>query len=196
MMETKKVKDIMLSLQEYATVSFDATIYEALIALSKSQMGLTYDRHHHRAVLVLDEDGHVIGKLSHWAILRSLEPKFFQNADQEILFRSGLSHDFIQRLRDNFSMLSTNLNFMCKEAAKIKVKDAMVPINESIDEEAFLTEAIRLMVLSHCQSMLVIRGKAVVGILRMSDVFEEVADIIRNSCINQQNNSSAFGNNE
>lgn len=178
-METKQVKDLMLPLEAYATVSCEATVREALVELSKAQMGLTYDRHHHRAVLVLDATGKVMGKLTHWTILRSLEPKTFKDVDRALLNRSNLSQEFIQSLEQRFAGLQGNLQLMCREAGRIKVKEAMIPVKESIDEEAELTEAIRLLVLGHWQSVLVTRMGEVVGILRLSDVFEEVADMIR-----------------
>ena len=90
-MDSKIVKDLMLSLDEYATIYQGSTIQEALTALTESQLGLTDDRHFHRAVLVLDESGKVVGKLSHWAILRSLEPKYLDNDDVLSLSRTGLT---------------------------------------------------------------------------------------------------------
>jgi CBS domain-containing protein len=178
-MEPRTVKDLMLSLEEYATVSSDATLREALVALSKAQMGLTYDRHHHRAVLVLDREGRVIGKLTHWAILRSLEPRLFGAAEHEALSRSGLSPEFIQSLRQRWEAIPADLELMCRAASKVRARDAMVAVQDSIDEEAPLTEAIRMLVVGHWQSLLVTRDGEVVGILRLADVFEEVADQIR-----------------
>jgi len=179
-MEHKLVRDLMLSLDEYATVSFESTIQQALVALSKSQLGLTQDRHYHRAVLVL-KDGRVVGKLSHWAILRSLEPKFLRSDDESSLARAGLTDEFIQSLKDTFSLFTGSLEQMCRAAGRIKAMDAMVPLGESIDQDATLTEAIRNLVMKHAQSLPVTRHGKVVGILRLSDVFEEAADIIRSS---------------
>ncbi len=42
-----------------------------------------------------------------------------------------------------------------------------------------VTEAIHLLVMTHDYSTMVTRDGNVIGILRLSDVFEEVADIIR-----------------
>jgi len=178
-MKPRKVKDLMLSLQAYATVPSSATIREALVALSKAQLGLTYDRHHHRAVLVLDGTGRVVGKLTHWGMLRSLEPRLFGQVEREMLSRSNLSRDFIESLQSRHRGLPHTLQAMCQEAARVMVKDAMVPVRESIDAESELTEAIGKMVLGRCQSLLVTRSDEVVGILRLSDLFEEVADLIR-----------------
>lgn len=178
-MEEKKAKDLMLSLDEYATVSQDSTIQEALSALSMAQQGLTGNRHHHRAVLALNEEGKVVGKLSHWAVLRCLEPQYLNNDDIVSLSRTGLTDELIQSLRDSMSLFSGSVRQMCRDAARLRVRDAMVPVGESIDENAALSEVIHKFVLTHAQSMLVTRANRVVGILRLSDVFEEVARTIQ-----------------
>ncbi|MBI4700616.1 MAG: CBS domain-containing protein [Deltaproteobacteria bacterium] len=180
-MEDKLARDVMLPLQEYATVRSGHTILEALVALDRAQLGLTYDRHHHRAVLVLGEDGEVVGKLTHWAILRSLDPSLLGKDDLASLSRTGLSEGFIDSLRRRVSTYRGGLGRMCRAAARIRVEDAMVPMRESIDEAAPLIEAIELMVLGHMQSLLVTAAGKVTGILRLSDVFEEIADLIRTS---------------
>lgn len=180
----KTVRELMLSLAEYATISAEATVKEALVALSKAQMGLTYDRHHHRAVLALDEHGDVVGKLTYWSILRALEPRFFGAQDEEMLARSGLNPDFIDEVLARSERVYKRrpaLRALCAEAGRVMVRDAMVPVTESIDESAPLTDAIRMLVLGHWQSVLVRRAGRVVGILRLADVFEEVADLIRGS---------------
>lgn len=178
-MDEKTVRDIMLSLEEYATIGSGHTIREALFALSKAQLGLTCDRHQHRAVLVLDDEGDVIGKLSHWAILRSLEPEVLGKEDEAALDRVGLSTEFIGRLKREARASEMSLRQMCRAAARVRVEDAMVPISDSIEEEASLTDAIRRMVQCREQSLLVRRQGRAVGILRLADLFEEVADLIR-----------------
>ena len=169
----------MQSLDEYATISCKCTIREALVALNTAQLGLTPDRHHHRAVLVLDGWGNVVGKLTHWAILRSLEPDLLQNEDLASLDRAGLSAEFVHRLKNEARMFSGSIARTCAAAGRVRVEDAMVPVGESISEDAPLTEAIQRFVLLHSQSLLVRSDERVVGILRLSDVFEEVANQIR-----------------
>jgi CBS domain-containing protein len=178
-MDTKTVGDVMLLLDEYATIASGCTIREALVALSKAQLGLTYDRHQHRAVLVLDESGAVIGKLSHWGILRSLEPELLRGDDLASLDRAGLSADFIGRLKHPTPMFGGSLDRMCRTAARVRVEDAMAPVTESVSKEAPLSEAIRRFVALHAQFLLVQERGKVIGVLRLSDVFEEVADRIR-----------------
>ena len=178
-MDQKKIKDLMLPLDEYATIGAACTIREALLALDRSQLGLDDDRHHHRAVLALDAEGNVVGKLSHWAVLKSVEPKLFGEVDTDTLARANLGPEYVRGIRDTFHLFRGNFARMCRLASHTRVADAMVPINESIDEEATLGEAIHMLVLGHVQSLLVTRDGKATGILRLSDVFEEVAAVIR-----------------
>jgi CBS domain-containing protein len=178
-MAHRTVKEIMLPLDEYAKVSAEETIRDALRALDKAQLGRTSDRHHHRAVLVLDEWGEVVGKLSHWAILRKLEPKILSAEDRAALDTAGLSPEFIHRLEEGGFSHFGDLTALSRRAARVKAKDAMVSAGESIDENASLTAAVHQLITTHAQSILVMREGKTVGILRLSDVFEAVADLIR-----------------
>lgn len=178
-MDTRRVKELMLPIEQYATTPCNSTLREALLALSKAQLGLTNDRHHHRAVLVLDDQGKVVGKLTHWSILRALQPSVLSDDDHEKLARVGLSQEFIDTLAQQHPFRGS-MGRMCALASSIRVCDAMVPVVESIDEDSRMINAIAEMVRLHIQSILVTRRGAVVGILRLSDVFEEVADVIRN----------------
>ena len=178
-MNQKTVRDLMLPLSDYATVQADKTLREALEVLSKAQQEAARKRYLHRSVLVLDEQGRVIGKLSHWAVLRSLEPRFLKFEDEAALSRAGLTEEFVRSMRQTFSLFTGSLDQMCRTAARIKAQDAMVPVRESIDEDMLLTEAIHQMVMKHVQSVLVTREGEVTGILRQSDVFQEIADMIR-----------------
>ncbi len=178
-MTTRHVSDLMLSIDEYATISADCTVQEALQALSKAQLGLTYDRHHHRAVLVLSDAGLVVGKLSHWAVLRSLRPEGLNAGDVVTLSRAGVPADVIDGLARTLAAAPAALGRLCAAAAGLRVGDVMEPLGERIAPDAPLTEAIRAFVDSRAQSILVARDGRVIGILRLSDVFEEVAERIR-----------------
>ena len=178
-MTAETVADLMLPISDYATISADRTLSQALIALSSSQLGLDDDRHYHRAVLVLDQDGQIIGKLTHWAILRTLEPKLCRGEDLDALRNAGLSPSFIDGIVRNLPIPDDSLGGLCRTAANIPVRDAMVPVVESVEKSVPLLDAVRTLVLNHAQSMLVTSGDTVVGIIRLSDVFVAVAERIR-----------------
>lgn len=75
-MKNYKVKDLMVSLSEYATVSEDATLFEAVLALEKAQEAFEKNRYTHRAILVRGKSGDIIGKISQLDVLMGLEPNY------------------------------------------------------------------------------------------------------------------------
>ena len=74
-MKQYRVKDLTVPISEYATVPLGSTLAEAVIALEKAQEEYAHTQYSHRAVLVLDKQKQVVGKLSQLDFLRSLEPQ-------------------------------------------------------------------------------------------------------------------------
>jgi hypothetical protein len=54
LMETILVKEMMIPLADYATVSEEANLYEAVVALEEAQRSFDQDKYRHRAILVYD----------------------------------------------------------------------------------------------------------------------------------------------
>jgi CBS domain-containing protein len=181
-MDTKRVKDLMVPLEEYAVVPDTATMLDALEALEKSQTKLPPGKQHHRAVLIVDNNRKVIGKIGHLGFLRALEPKYSILGDMGKLSRVGLEPKFISSMMENFRFFEENLTDLCQRACHIKVVDVMRPVEENIDENATINEAIHKLVMWQTLSLLVTRegnGKEVIGLLRLSDVFEEITEFMK-----------------
>jgi len=176
------VKDLMVPLDEYATVSEDATLLEAVMALEKAQSEFDQDRYRHRAILILGKDGNVVGKVSQLDILRALEPKYGDLGNQIPLTRFGYSRKFMSSLLEKFRLWETPVEDICRKSLDLKVTQFMyVPTDgEYVEENATLTEAIHLLVMGHHQSLLVTKGEKITGILRLTDVFKEATQIIKN----------------
>ena len=182
-MESILVKDIMVRLEDYATVSEDATLYEAVRALNAAQKKFDPNTYPHRAVLVYAAGGKIVGKLSQLDVLRALEPKYQDVSDFKELDGYGINADYIRNLVKELGLLKKPLDDMCRKAATLKVKNIMhTPLEgEYLDEKASLNEAVIQLLVGKHQSLLVTRGSEIVGILRLTDVFVKVADMI-SSC--------------
>jgi len=169
------VIDLMVPLEEYATVSEEATMYEAVMALEKVQEELDRSRFHylHRAVLVLDKNKKVVGKVSQLDALRALEPKYGEMENSGPISRTGFSPQFLKSMMERYSLFGDTLQDICAKAIKLKVKDFMYTPGEGeyIEESANLGEAIHQLVMGHHQSLLVTSDENIVGILRLTDVF-------------------------
>ena len=181
-MKSYTVKEMMVPLDEYATVSEDADLLEAIIALLKAQKAFDPKRYWHRAILVLDEHGHIAGKLSQHDVLMALEPNYKKLEQEEMgaLHRFGLSDMFIKYTMEEYSFWDKPLNNLCKKAINRNVKEIMYTPKkgEFIDENETMNKAIHKLIIGKHHSLLVTRSGKISGILRLTDVFEKVADVL------------------
>ncbi|MFW5908649.1 MAG: HPP family protein [Desulfosalsimonas sp.] len=180
------VRDIMVPLEEYATIGQDASLFDAVLALEKAQAEYrrTESKYLHRAILVYDDKGKIVGKLSQLDILRGLEPKYRQAAadDSGRMVASGFSQQFLRNMVKQFSLWDKPMADICKKATQMKAKDCMhLPEEgEFVREDDSLDVAINQLVMGHHQSLLATDDNGrIVGILRLTDVFKQIADAMK-----------------
>ena len=176
-MKKKQIKDLMVPLDEYATVFEDASLADAIMALERAQRAFDHTKYRHRAILVLDNKHQPVGKIGQIDALKALEPKYNQIYGQA--GRSSFRHFsrmFINSMIEHHRLFDSSLDDLRKKAAAIKVVDFMhtLSADECIDENATLGEAIHVLIMGHQQSLLVTRQGDIVGILRLTDVFSAV----------------------
>jgi len=166
----------MVPLSEYAVVPETATVMQALRALDSAQHRLPAGRAPHRAVLVVNRRGEVVGKVGQWSFLRSLEPKYGHVSDIDRLTRAGVSDSFIASMMENFRLFQDDVVSLCRGARDRRITDVMRPVTEYINADASLPEAIHMLVVKRTLSLLVRDGSGFVGLLRLADVFSEMSD--------------------
>lgn len=179
-MKTKMVKDLMVPLSEYATVPEEATLADAVAALKESQANFKQAKYPHRAILVYGNNNDIVGKISMLSVLRGLEPKYEEMLSDKGPMHLGFTHHFQKTMFEQFGLWEAPLTHICEKAARIKAKAFMAKPEEGefIEKDATVDEAIHQLVIGWHQSLLVTENKKVVGILRLTDVFEEVAQAV------------------
>jgi CBS domain-containing protein len=181
-MEEFRVKDLMVPLSEYATVSEDATLLEAINALEKAQEEFDSSRYRHRAILVKGADNRIIGKLSQLDVLRALDPKYQKIKSQHSgMKQDGFSKNFIESTFEECCLWNAPLEDICKKVNQLRVKEFMYTPTEGeyVTEETSLDTAIHQLILGGHQSLLVTREVNITGIMRLTDVFSVVFQIIK-----------------
>jgi CBS domain-containing protein len=179
-MQNRKVKELMVPLEEYATVSEESSLYEAVLALEQAQAKFRKDRYKHRAILVYDKNRNIVGKLSQLDVIKGLELGY-KNLDLSGVKHTGFSPEFIRSLIKTYDLWSKPLDEICRKAPSIKVKEVMHTPTEGeyVREDATLDEAIHQLVVGKHQSLLVTTGDKIVGILRLTDVFLEIGEVMK-----------------
>lgn len=174
-MNSTRVKDLMWSLDEYPVVSVESTLLDAMVELERAQQKLSPQHQAHRAVLVIGHDLKIVGKIGHLAFLKALDPEFKIHEDLETLSRAGVAPEAVDTMKHNIQFWQDDFLRSCLRAKTIKVEDIMRSVTESIDENASPMEAVHKIVELQTLSLLVTRGTEVIGILRLSDLYTEMA---------------------
>ena len=114
-MQQIRVKDLAVSLTAYATVNAEATLYDAVIALDDARYGFDPRRLKHRAILVLDDQQQVIGKIGFHQVLQGLEPKYAEIPDKGRL--SGtFTAEFIKEQIRKYALWDKPLDDICRKS--------------------------------------------------------------------------------
>lgn len=173
-MEEKHVRDIMVPLEEYAVVSQEATIKEALKVMKESSERLSPGKYRHLGILVKDAEGNIVGKLTQADILRGLEPDYKDIGGSYIspLMRANMA-DIMTHVPDKTFLER------CKAQKDKKVRDFMTTVALSVNVNEVLGHALHIMLISEHIGLLVTgEGKKPVGILRLTDIYQLVKEAI------------------
>ena len=174
------VRDVMVPLEEYATIHEDSLLVEAIHVLERFQKEIASSHYVHRAILVYDDDNKIIGKISQLDVIRSLEPKY-ENFGIRSTSLSGLSPEFIKAMVFDHDLCQADLDSIGSRIADKQVKEIMYEPTEGekIEENATFGQAVHQFIIGHHQSLLVTKGHDVVGVLRLADMFNLVCGKIK-----------------
>ncbi|MEW5762808.1 MAG: CBS domain-containing protein [Bacillota bacterium] len=171
-MPEKKVRDLMIPISQYSTVSTEDTVAEAIALLRKSVRRYeTGECEGHRAVLVVDREGKPVGILTYRELIRAIEPWFLYPPKLEE--RISWPVDVPEIPWEGFFTERT------RAEARRKVGEIMRPINlVTVEADAPLMKAVHLMVEHNVGTLPVMEDGRVVGVVRISELFAEVADTL------------------
>jgi predicted transcriptional regulator len=170
------VKDLMISLNNYALVDENATVWEAMGILRRAEKRLASGQQPPRAVLVMNSNQNVVGQLGHLDFVKALEPKYHLLGNLEALSMADVNSELLDTIIDSLDFWHSDLGAVCNRLRTVSVKSIMHPISESIDESAQLAEAVHKIVLWQTPRVLVTRAGCAVGVLRLADIIAVICD--------------------
>lgn len=177
-MEKMKVRELMRPVEEFPRISSQSTFMDAVDALEKAQKEFTSGKASQRILLVYDEEGRIVGKLSPMDVVQGLEPNY-ENIDS--LSRYRLAQSTLESMKDHLRFWQKPLADLCKKSYSMKIKDFirlpssdhMVHVDDKMDS------AFHLFVVGRHDSLFVKDGEQVVGLIRFSDVYKKIAQTMR-----------------
>lgn len=161
-----KVKELMIPVGDYQTLGTDATLGDAAEALRKGG---------HRDILIVDGTGAFAGVLTMTDIITALEPNY-KKLFKKDLGSDILSNRYVAEQFKEFNLWADTLTNICARGIGISVKDAMhIPeTGHYINEEDSIETGLHMFMVGTPQPLIVRSNGRVSGVLRMSDVFNEL----------------------
>lgn len=178
---SKKVKEIMIPINNYAVVDPEATLREAVLSLRRSycqiENGFCTETGP-RTILVVDSSGELVGLLDFRSLLKVLIPEVAGKLSQK-LAALEVSIVFVQGGADQLDPSRENLAARVLKNAEVQVKKIMQKSLGHISADSEIMEALKLIFRKKMIVLPVYDKKQLVGVVRDVDLFLSVADIIR-----------------
>jgi CBS domain-containing protein len=164
MPQDKKVKDLMIPLEDYPHIPYWFTLRQAMAMVREA--AIKFEGFIPRSVLVFDEKYRLIGMLTLRDIIKGLEPTFLKETD---LIKPDASLTVLTR-----DLFGPGI----KEASQKAVSEVMSPIKVVVNAEDPIAKALFLMIKENVGMMPVMQENKVAGMIRLSELFKVVSDIV------------------
>lgn len=178
------IKEFVVPSAKFPQIDDSATFAQAVLALEKAQRDYASGKCEQRILLVRGASGKIAGKLSPIDVVRGLEPDYDKIVDPHA---SGFvdSAYVIESMKDLALLWSSPLNDLCAKAQTLHIRDFLRAPEPSqrIGLDQTLNAAFHRFVLFRHDSLFVMDGQKLAGLLRFSDVYREIARRIKEICV-------------
>jgi len=175
-MEKMHVHDLMVPADRFPKISNRASFYEAVNALEIAQQKFMAGEAQQRILLVEDDGGRIIGKLSPIDLLRGLETNYSPGGCREDPLPLWFGNIW-KTIQEDYNLWGDPFHDLCRKAAQVQIQDFLKGPSEgqTVGVDDLMAKCFHLFVMNRHDSLFVVDGERIVGLLRFSDVYREVS---------------------
>ncbi|EPR33119.1 CBS domain containing protein [Alkalidesulfovibrio alkalitolerans DSM 16529] len=180
----ERVRDFMVPISKFPMISEAATFAGAVMALERAQEEYLSGKKEQRILLIQDDEGRIVGKLSPIDVVRGLEPDYDKLVDEQASSRVVNFDYVIQSSKERALLWAKPLDDLCSLAKDVLVKDFIrhPTKSQTIESDEMLNIAFHRFVMFRHDSLFVMEDGKLVGLLRFSDVYREIVRRIKEVC--------------
>lgn len=183
MLDDLQVKDVYVKIDDYPNISMHAPMGNAFPMMHH----VLEDKTKFRTILVLDDDDHLKGYLSLRDLIRAVGPDYLHKKRPDVKGHQPFNFD---GLNQDMSALS----LIWQEGFTLKLHDELKkPVYEYMtlmQDHVMLDDPIAkcLYLLLYCDVLIlpVVKDEQVVGVIRLVDLFERIADNVEEAWLPKQ----------
>jgi CBS domain-containing protein len=165
MLQKKKIRDVMIPLEDYPHIPYWLTLRQAVATVRESAIKYA-GVFELRTVLVFNEKYQLVGILTLRDILKGLDLEFLRESD---LIQADPTLDIV--MVDLFGP-------RMKKHAERQVREVMSPIKVSVKADDSMAKALFLMVKENVDMIPVMEDQRMAGVVRLTDLFLEISPAI------------------
>ena len=179
----QKIREMMIPLNDDAIVPVDAPLKDVIPALRKLYCEVEEGKCTEagfRTILVSDRNGQIVGILDFQGVIRILIPEITGNfpAKLQALWDALGAVDTKSRSLDKAKL---GLRARIAKNAERRVGDVMLKVRGTISADADVLEALMVLCDNKASMLPVYDGDQPVGIVRDSDLFLRIADLLEDA---------------
>lgn len=171
MLDDSRVRDVYIRIDDYPNISLHAPIGHAFHIMHH----VLEDKNKYRTILVLDDDSHLKGYISLKDLIKSVGPDYLKKTKPHFMKSQTL---------DGFEQDLTSLSLIWQEGFTLNLQDVLAkPVSECMtvmEDQVTLNDTIAkclyLMFYHDILVLPVVEDDEVIGVVRMVDLFERIAD--------------------
>lgn len=190
MVVDKRVKDILIPIEEYEAVSIDSQLCDALAILKRNyeQIKKSGKGELHSTIFIRDHEGKIVGKISMYDLVKGLVPESVKGPEMSRAYYSVLSSRVFEVSREvsevqaRFKWLHSSFFELIKQEARKPVKDVMSDVHPLLTEEDTINHAIYIMFKENVRLPMVVRDGEIVGVVTLKAIFDEMIELLGPEC--------------
>lgn len=188
----KRVKDIMVPIEEYDKVHVDSQFCDVLSILRRNYENMKTGqdkRRLHRTLFVTDADNQIVGKISMYDLIRGLVPEPAKSPEVSKAYHRMLSSRAVRvaeevgEVQEHYKWLQSSFEDLVRQEAHKRVRDIMKPVQKSLlREDDRINQAIYVIFKEDVRQQLVHRDGKIVGVVNLNALFAELLDVLGPEC--------------
>jgi CBS domain-containing protein len=175
MLDKLCVKDVYINIDNYPNISLHAPIGHAIHLMHD----VLEDKTKYRTILVLDDDDHLKGYLSLRDLIRAVGPDYLHKKRLDVKGHQPFNFEGLTQDMSSLSLiLEEGFTLKLHDELKKPVSDYMTLMEDQVSLDDHISKCLYLMLFHDVLVLPVVENDQVVGVVRLIDLFERIADSV------------------
>ncbi len=188
--EDKRVKDILIPIEKYETVSIESKLCDALAILKRNyeKIKKSGQGELHTTIFIKDNSGKIVGKISMYDLIKGLVPESVKGPEMSRAYYSVLSSRILEVTKEvgevqaRFKWLHSSFMELIKQEAQKPIRDVMSQVHPLLTEDDTINHAIYIIFKEDVRQPLVVKDGEVIGVVTLKAIFDEMIELLGPEC--------------